>query len=215
MENVQFLGGDSGGASDLVLSASALGRVAGTPLLRSNAKVGDSVYYLGNPGQARAAQLIFTDNQQKILFSGSKYENLLLKWKKPNPLLEQGQVLSQYPYRVACQDGSDGIKTGLKQIATASGVSILIEEKQLQLEPHLVDVAEHFNLTETDLFLGASVDFGLIFTLPEGVDVPILPKENSPPLYRIGKVIEGNGEVLMIDQHGKIFNEFPGEEYRQ
>ena len=103
----------------------------------------------------------------------------------------------------------------MKQIALASGADIYVEENELILEDLLKSIAILYRINEQDLFLGASTDFGLIFTLPRGIAVEGFLDDDSPPFYRLGEVRAGSGRVFLSKTNGDEVEELPGMEYKQ
>lgn len=209
------LGGDTGGATDLVLSATAIGKVVGKPLLRSNAKPGDKVFFAGYPGRARSAMILASEMYNKSLPKEMMtiFDICLNQWRKPKPLLTIGSILSKSSCQIACQDGSDGIKDAVQKIAESSNANIILTEKLLNIDDLLIPMCEYFKLDPLDIFLGASVDFGLIFTLPPDVDHNAITFDT--PVVQIGSVVPGSGEVKLLQKNGRILNQLPGADYTQ
>lgn len=209
------LGGDTGGATDLVLGAAVIGQVPGRPLMRSNAARGDRVFLLGAAGLAIAAQLVLGTPLEKDLTAGER-NRLLRSWRRPRPFLAEGDRLSRTGLRIACQDTSDGVKTTLQQIAEASSVGILVKEEAVPIDPLIARVADLVGRDALEVALSASVDFGLVFTLPASTDaLEIFAGYTSSPLHEIGKVVEGGGEAFLERADGSREDPLPGSEYQQ
>jgi thiamine-monophosphate kinase len=210
------LGGDTGGAADLVLAATMIAAVEGTPLLRSSASAGDRVYVVGYPGRAAAAQRILLENNTSVRGTlTDDIECLLWQWRRPVPLLLQGQRLAESGLRVACQDTSDGLRTTIQQLARRSRVDIIITESSIRVDPVLERVARVCGCSTLELYMGASVDFGLVFTLPCDVDAnAVLRCDSKLPLQELGYVTQGKGNAYLQAKDGTLRN-LPGEEYHQ
>ena len=208
------LGGDSGGATDLILGATVIGRVTANPLLRSTAQPGDSVYVLGYPGRAKAAELLFAcDPPPAVPLSNEEKASLLDQWRRPHPLLKHGQILSQSGHRIACQDTSDGLKTTLSQIAVRSNVGIRIRERDITVEPLLRKIASSLNVNPLELYFRASVDFGLVFTLPKDVEIDSITMPTGPTIQYVGQAHCGSGQLMLERIDGTIESNLPGEDY--
>ena len=76
------LGGDSGGATDLVLSATVLATPHGRPLLRSSVVPGDCLWVVGHPGRARAAQRAAAYERLPAGLSNDDLSVLLAQWRR-------------------------------------------------------------------------------------------------------------------------------------
>ncbi|GAA2097371.1 thiamine-phosphate kinase [Actinomadura alba] len=177
------VGGDIGTAERLILSASAMGVVeSGGSLLRSGARPGDRLCVTGPTGIAAAAQKYFTKPHiADGAISAAAEKVLLNSWRRPQALVGQGRCLSTSGLATSCQDSSDGLKAGIESIAARSGVGFIVEEKALPVLDVVREVAELSNIEVTSLILGDSVDFQLIFTVPEEY------------LEELKKIFEGHG----------------------
>lgn len=210
-----LLGGDSGGATDLVLSATAIG-ITKNPLLRSSAQIGDKVYIIGHPGIAGAA-LSLNDDGFLINSDVSKNEikTLLKSWRRPVPLIAEGKVLSKSGKRIACQDTSDGLKAALQQVAVASAVSIVVKEFLLKPHPVLSWAAQMLRNNVSDLYFGASVDFCLLITAAPDLKVEkMINTTSNCPVYCIGEVLGGTANVAIETNAGELIP-LPGIDYLQ
>jgi thiamine-monophosphate kinase len=216
--NCSLLGGDSGGATDLVLSVTAIGRTNNI-LLRSSARPGDKVYLIGSPG---LAGVIYELGQKNLLTELSKtcpneVERLLSTWRRPKPLIEEGLALSGTNERISCQDTSDGLKAALQQIAGSSNNHIIIKESLLQPHSLLRWSSEKLGKDVLSLFFGSSVDFCLVFTAPPYLDLePYLSGKSGQLLQakQIGVVKEGAADISLEVISGELL-EIPGKDYLQ
>lgn len=173
-ENAQctIIGGDIGGFSSLVLTATALGTTASPPLLRSSARPGDRIFYVGPRGVAGAAVLYFRNRDRLPQRLPAAIEDELANsWRFPAPQTEVGLALGAAGLRIACQDNSDGLKATLQQIGQSSGVSALVDKERWTNDPPVALVAEAFDIDPFALAFSGSTDFGLVFTLPPSIDV--------------------------------------------
>jgi len=210
-----LLGGDTGGATDLVLSATAVG-ITPNPLLRSFARIGDKIYIIGNPGVAGAAlALALNGFLTDETFPKDIKNQLLRPWRRPKVFLHEGLTIAKIGNPIACQDTSDGLKTTLTQIAKSSNVSIVIDELLLNPDEILKLSAKKLNRDVLDLYLGASVDFGLVISAPQNIDIEeklrIFPETS---VNFIGKVINGEPKVYLKRTNGDLTS-IPGVEYIQ
>jgi thiamine-monophosphate kinase len=118
------IGGDTGEASDLVISLSVFGMMRKSKLmLRSGARPGDFLAVTGPFGKPPAGLKILVDN-----FKAPKEisETLVQSVLMPHARLKEGLALSQTGAVSAAIDSSDGLAWSLHEIARASKVGVLI-----------------------------------------------------------------------------------------
>ena len=207
------LGGDTGGATDLVLAATVLGVLPSAPLLRSNARPGDAVYLCGYAGRAGAVRRVLAKGLANKL-TDSERDELLSRWRRPSPKLVAGQSLAATEERIACQDTSDGVKTAIRQIAAASGVKIVVNAFSFPMDPLVSKAAAILGDDPLAVALGASPDFGLVVVAPRSIDVTHVVPCGDHPVVEIGSVVQGTGAALRRADGG-VIEGLPGEEYRQ
>ncbi len=175
---------------DLAVSIEAHGIVpAGQALLRSAAQLDDGVYVTGQLGDAGGG-LQFPDRDAY----------LLQRLDRPTPRIETGICLRGLAH--ALIDISDGLLADLGHIASASHVSIQVEQRRLPLSENLL----HCVGTELalELALTAGDDYELCFTMPIALEERLgrcLPQA-APPVTRIGTVVRGEG-VQLLDEQGR------------
>ena len=127
-------------------------------LTRSGARAGDEVYVTGSIGGAAAGLLML---KQK---SPAASPGCADRYRWPEPRLRAGQLLSRNRAASACMDLSDGLADAVQQIATASGVGMLIDAAALPIE---ADAREWFVKSGVDPVIAAATggdDYELLFT---------------------------------------------------
>ncbi len=156
--DVPLLGGDSvstpenGGRS---FGLTAIGRATHTPVpSRSGAQVGDGLYLTGPVG---AAMLGF----ETLRDGGGISQANTLSYRRPTPLLSQGQALA--PYVSAILDVSDGVLLDASRIAEASDVTLAIDTAS-------VPIAAPEARRQDALRWGD--DYQLLFTAPLQINLP-------------------------------------------
>jgi thiamine-monophosphate kinase len=195
------LGGDTGGAERLILSATALGICEqGTALLRSGARPGDTVCLTGSVGAPAAAVLYFSRSsagEQRELPLDQRQE-LLSSWKRPAARVAQGRLLASEGLATACQDVSDGLRVTAEELAESSDVRVEIDEGAIPIDPIVKEVASRANVDPLALAMSASVDFELLFTVaPEQLDACREAFRGAGfPLHEIGETTQGRGAAL-------------------
>ncbi|WP_433586452.1 thiamine-phosphate kinase [Microbacterium hydrocarbonoxydans] len=170
------IGGDIGTAERIILSASALGMTApGTVLARDGARVGDLVVLSGATGIALAAMIYFEGRSTHGWRLAEEQERRLENaWKRVEPEVALGRVLSTRGLATSCQDTSDGLRATVEQIERASGVGIEIDPEAVPVDETVAAVAELAGIPALDIVFGGSVDFRLLFTVSGGArdDIP-------------------------------------------
>lgn len=212
--SVPLLGGDSGGYSAEVLSAAAIGTVPhGRALLRSAGVAGDKLYITGTVGAAGAAVAYFyRGRHQGVRLDEKTEERLRDSWRRVMPAIKQGQWLVENGASRCALDTSDGLKAGLNEISARSGVDIFLMPAAVPVDPAVRAVAESMRLSVLDLALSDSVDFRLLFSVPDAT-APVVEagfQENGWELYEIGYLREANGKPRVVAVGGERDDEIPG-----
>ena len=160
-----LVGGDTT-CGPLTITVQVLGALpSGEALMRSNARVGDSLYVSGTLGDAAAALAVLAGEWQP---SPEHSEYLLDRFNRPRARLDLGRKLLGSAN--AAIDISDGLLADAQHIAAASGVKLCIDPQRLPLSQALlshpsIDQVRQWALTGGD-------DYELCFCLPVGEDVP-------------------------------------------
>ena len=177
---VSLVGGDTT-RGPLIITVQAEGCVpAGAFLRRSGAQVGDGIYISGCPGDAAAGLAI---HQGRLPYAAG-CEALLERFFRPQPRLALGCWLRNRAS--ACIDVSDGLLQDLMHILDASRVGALLDVQALPLSAPLQAAA----CTQAEaLALRGGDDYELCFTLPQGIEPPVM----DYPVTRIGTVVAGTG----------------------
>lgn len=211
---VPLLGGDSGGYPISVLSAAAIGVAAkGTSLLRSGGRAGDYLFASGDFGCAGAALAYFTKlAPEKRNLPRDEEEALLESWRRVQPALRQGQILSKNHLSRCAIDTSDGLKVSCEQIAQASGVDVVIEQEQVPISALARKVAHLWGRDELELAFGDSVDFRLLFSVSEDRLSAFREcfQEAALPFYEIGRLVPAVSAPRAYLRSGTRLRSLPG-----
>ena len=106
-------------------------------LTRRGARPGDEILVTGALGAA-AAGLQYLQQQAEPTGTASypaDVQELVDRYHYPQPRLRMGQQLSRNRAATSCVDLSDGLADGLRQIAAASGVGVMIDAAALPIAP--------------------------------------------------------------------------------
>ena len=132
---VQLVGGNlSRSPGPLMLDVTAIGSVKPRrPLRRGGARPGDDVYVSGTIGAAVAGlQMLRTSTA--VADSSSHDETCLRRYLYPDPRVRLGVLLGRNRAATACIDLSDGLADGLRRMAEASRVGMVIEGAALPID---------------------------------------------------------------------------------
>lgn len=174
---VSIVGGDTVQSDKIVVSVTAFGSLDGrAPVLRSGARPGDEVAYIGRLGWAEAG---FT-----VLNRGFRSPRSVVEaHRRPQPPYAEGPRAAIAGASSMC-DVSDGLIADLGHIATASEVVIDIRSGALTVPEPLQAVAAATGADALSFVLGGGEDHALVGTF-EPADVP-------DGWSVIGSVAEGN-----------------------
>lgn len=182
---VPLLGGDTTSSlRDIAVNVGVLGKcTAGKALLRSGAKVDDTIYVTGPLGDSEGGlQAIL-----KGITRTPEVEKLIKRHKRPVPRVNEGKILLDSGVTGAMMDISDGIASDLKHILNASGVGAIVELDKLPCSSELLSVCNEHGWDRHKMATSGGEDFELLLTAPEGLE-----HELDIPLYPIGRIIPGN-----------------------
>lgn len=193
---VDLVGGDTT-RGPLNLCLTALGEVpAGGALRRDGARVGDEVWVSGQPG---LAALGLAQLQERTALPDALAARCVAVLQQPTPRVELGLALQQRQLASAAIDVSDGLLADLGHIAERSSVDAELFEPLLPRLPIGADpqLARHCQLAGGD-------DYELVFTAPADKrhQLAELAAQLELPLWRIGRIVAGGGEVRLLDEGG-------------
>ena len=202
--DVPLLGGDSGGYSENVLSAAAIGTVPhGAALLRSAGRAADRVFVTGSVGTAGAAVAYFYRGRHRGVVLPEPIEQSLLEaWRRVRPAVLQGAWLARSGLCRCALDTSDGLKAGLLELAVRSNVDVVVNMDDVPMDLALIAVADAMALDPIELALSDSVDFRLLFTVADehvgSVTAEFL--HQGWTLHEIGFLREAAGEPKVVSR---------------
>lgn len=196
---VKLVGGDiSRTPNKLVIDSTVGGSVPiGQAVLRSGAKLGDSIYVTGPLGGAAAGLRLLNEGVRLDPTSGDPKTNLVAKQLAPNARVELGQKIRESGAVSAMIDLSDGVSSDLSHICRASEVGAVISANDLPFEAEVMEIAGSVDAM-IDLALNGGEDFELLFTAPQ----EIISLLNFDDVFRIGEITESVG-VIELDRNGK------------
>ena len=140
--------------------------------------------------------------------------SLLASWRRPQARVAEGVCLGDSGLATSCQDTSDGLKAAIESIAAASRVGVMVDEAKLPVAPEVTAVCKHLGLSPLSLVFGDSVDFELVFSLPQTglATLDRLFTDRGLAFFVIGEVTPGNN-VLLRHRDGSV-GPLPGVPWR-
>lgn len=190
--DVALVGGDTSSGEAVVATVHVTGDVEeGSALLRSGAKVGDTIFVTGTVGDAAAGL--------ELLGRGQHNGSLVRRFLRPRARIETG--LSLVGHASAAIDVSDGLIGDLKKLLDASGVG---GELHIECVPISDAVKSHFDEARgIQLALTGGDDYEICFTgNPDVVghiaDVTAIGHVTRKP----GLVCRRNGVIVDADDSG-------------
>lgn len=182
--DVPLLGGDTTSSlRDIAVNVGILGRCqSGNRLMRSGAKVGETIYVTGPLGDSAAGlQAIL-----KGIRRSEEVKTLIERHKRPLPRVDAGVILVQSGKVGAMMDISDGIASDMRHIMKASKVGAVIALDRLPLSSELISVCAEQGWDRYWLSTSGGEDFELLFTGPDGLE-----NELDIKVYPVGKIVDG------------------------
>lgn len=196
------IGGDTGEASDLVISISLFGIAPRrSVMLRSGAKQGDLVAVTGGFGKTAAGLRILLHELKE---SPTICEPLVSSVLMPKARLKEGLALNRIDAVTASIDSSDGLAWSLHEIARASKVGFLIDSLPTAEEAKVFAIRR--NLDPVELTLYGGEEYELVLTIkPEMWSKAEKAVEDvSGNLIRIGKVTTNKRLALKIGAERRL-----------
>ena len=200
---VALVGGDTT-RGPFAVTVSVIGFVApGRALLRSGARVGDSVCVTGTLGDAAGRlRLLAADSRRDgnvMQLPDEVVATLRSRLDRPMPRLAAGAVLRGVAS--SCIDISDGLLADLGHVASASGVAIEIDAASLPASPALLQAFDA--AARIGLQAAGGDDYELAFTVAMSNEAAVLRDlaKSGCGATRIGRVVEGSG-VWLLDANG-------------
>jgi thiamine-monophosphate kinase len=175
------VGGDVTRSDVLVISVTALGVVAGAPVLRSGARPGDVVALKGRQGWAAAGLA--------VLGRGFRSPRAVVEaYRRPQVPYGAG-VEAREAGATSLVDVSDGLVADVGHVAAASGVAIDLRSESFTVDEPLQAVGAALGVDPLTFVLGGGDDHPLVATFPAAT---------TPPegWLVIGSVSEGEGVTV-------------------
>jgi len=190
---IPLIGGDTGMASDVVLTGVAIGTAPPNGIIaRNGAKVGDIVAVTGPFGLTSVAYEILLRGR---VAEPELREDALLAAYKPIINLDIVPALAASGAVTASMDSSDGLGITLNTIADQSKVRFVID--RLPVARGVEGFAQVHKLDEMRLVMQGGEEFLLAMTIPKSKyeEANDIAQSKQVPLMKIGSVRKGKGVV--------------------
>ncbi len=168
--SVRLIGGDiSASAHGWFISITLIGSVLPRrALLRSGARVGDSLYVTGTIGDSRAGLELLQRSCGKkgaASFSATHRHYLIQRHLRPTARVKCGRWLSTHQWATSAIDLSDGLSGDLRHICEESRVGADIDLSALPISPACMAYAKATGQAPVTLALAGGEDYELLFTV--------------------------------------------------
>jgi thiamine-monophosphate kinase len=186
----------------LVVDVTAVGTVHRRKMLtRDGARAGDHVFVTGTLGDAatglRRLQAAHANGDGSTGVEAARY-------LRPAPRVRAGIILGRNRAASSCMDLSDGLADGVRQIAGASGVGIVLDAAAIPIARDVREWHESEGLDPLEAALGGGDDLELLFTSRPNQGGRLRAVRRligDLPITRIG-VVTGAPDLLVRDEKG-------------
>jgi thiamine-monophosphate kinase len=207
---VDLVGGDTtSSASGLVISITAIGRVAKEKVvLRSTAKNNDIICVTGDLGAAYLGLQVLEREKQVFLTNPEmqpdleKYEYMVGRQLKPEARMDiVYELADKNVVPTSMIDVSDGLASELLHLSKSSGVGVKIFEDKVPIDSMAFETAIEFKIDPITCALNGGEDYELLFTINPS-DYEKL--KNHPDIHFIGHIHNNPGQNVMVTKQGTI-----------
>ena len=176
----------------LVVDLTAIGSVKPRRVLtRAGARPGDELYVSGRLGASAAG--LASLRASLVNRTAERRSECELRHLRPEPRLRLGSLLGRTRAARACIDLSDGLADGVRQLARASGVGIIIEADDLPIDSNARDWFDRHGGSALDAALSGGEDYELLFAVaPKNRRLLDSVERMLPdlPITRVGRVMQ-------------------------
>jgi thiamine-monophosphate kinase len=175
LASAQIVGGDIARGEKVVIAMTAIGHTS-IPILRSGARVGDSLFISSLPGWSAAGLELHSRNS---LAESSAAKKALAEFSAPTI-----DYATDFARATSMVDLSDSLLVQGGQLAAASGVSLQLDEELIAQAPEFSELASLASELDIDIYQ---------WIYAGGEDHVLLATGNDLPGIKIGTVVAGAG----------------------
>jgi len=179
----------------LMLDVTLLGTVKRRQgLTRAGARPGDELYVSGTIGTAAAGLRLLKDGET----AATDASRLTQRYLRPEPRVRLGVLLARNRAAAACVDLSDGLADGIRRIAEASGVGVIVDASELPIDPAARAVFDAHGLDTIEASISAGDDYELLVAVRPRARgrLAAAVRHGGTPLTRIGRCIEDRAVTI-------------------
>jgi thiamine-monophosphate kinase len=194
---VALIGGDTTrSAAGVVLTVTMFGDLAAAALRRNGARPGDALWVSGPTGLSALGLALLERGEEPR----DALEALALgRHRRGHARPELGVALAAAGAHAAI-DISDGLLQEARHLAWQSGCAVVVDTRELPLEPGFSAASWRLGLRPHTLALTGGEDYELLFALGSGVRPPPNPEFST----RVGWFEDGApGQVVLLDLSGQ------------
>lgn len=195
---MDLIGGDTVSGDTFVLSVTVIGYADEEKVrYRSDAKVDDIVFVTGTLGDAGIGLDILL-NDLKI----NNQSYFINRHQVPEPRVTFAQLLNKID-RLSLNDISDGLSSELNEIAKASNVSIMINDKDIPVNKELKKLSDNQQIKYK---YSSGEDFELVGTTSKKNwnQIKQAAKKAGILVTKIGQVVTSTNERVFVDNYNQI-----------
>ena len=165
-------------------------------LYRSNASPGDEIWVSGWLGHAAAGLELFS---RGVDTTCQEFQALFSAHLNPEARTTLGMELGRCGVVSSMMDLSDGLATDLAHLCKRSEVKGEIYGDRLPLSKPLSRATDLLDLSPAMLAVNGGEDYELLFTAPPDAAVTVeqIGQACELDLYRVGRICQGSGVVLL------------------
>lgn len=207
---VDLVGGDTtASASGLIISVTAIGRVARDRVVyRNGAKEHDIICVTGDLGGAFAGLQVLQREKQVYLANPDmqpaldKYDYIVRRQLKPDARTEIVFDLEELGVTPTSMiDVSDGLASELLHLSKESKVGVRIYEENIPIDQLTYNTAVEFKIDPVTCALNGGEDYELLFTIKKDDQEKL---KNHPDIHFIGYIHSRSDENVMISRTGTV-----------
>ena len=156
------------GRAPLVIDVTATGAVPRRRVLtRAGARPGDDLFLTGTIGAGAVGLHAFleaVDGRNGIVGDTTEWGEAQARYLRPEPRVRAGLMLARNRAAGACIDLSDGLADGVRQIAAASGVGLVVDAAALPIDATATRWYAARGMDALDAVMAGGDDYELLFT---------------------------------------------------
>ncbi len=214
---IAIVGGNISGAGkgeQLVIDITLLGSIErGHALMRSGARIGDTLFVTGSLGDAAAG--LYTILHPDNAYPSEARDALRSVHRVPRPRVREGRILSQLGSGTvtAMIDISDGLSGDLHHLCERSNVGARIDTVQVPLSQELCTIASVAAHDPLDWALHGGEDYELLFSVSPGKEdfvFEALQSATGTSITPIGKLCPAEEGIKLVWPGGQEEALVPG-----